>query len=244
MDVDDSVRNQLFCAIQEQNTEIAKLLLDRGIDFRVRYTGKQMKNMDAMAFALEWGATEIVELLQDRHWIADHPKGERNLVKEFWEAMRSGAAAVKALLDEDPSRIHLTTPFGTLLHDAERLADLETVKLLLERGVDIDRKSEGYCGTSALYDAARSGRLDVVRCLLDHGARMDTSSELVNPLFAAISYDHPKIARLLIDRGIDYRVKYKKGPRDALAFAKYWEAKEVIKLLKEKMKSDGTEKDK
>ena len=63
MDVSDPVRNPLFGAIQEGNDDIAKLLIDNGIDIHVKYTGGSMKNMDALAFAHEYGRKEIINLL-------------------------------------------------------------------------------------------------------------------------------------------------------------------------------------
>lgn len=63
MDVSDPVGNPLFGAIQEGNDDIAKLLIDNGIDIHVKYTGGSMKNMDALAFAREYGRKEIINLL-------------------------------------------------------------------------------------------------------------------------------------------------------------------------------------
>jgi uncharacterized protein len=36
-------------------TDIVKLPIDSGIDTMVKYTGENMKNMDALAFAGEYG---------------------------------------------------------------------------------------------------------------------------------------------------------------------------------------------
>lgn len=66
LDVSGPEQNPLFGAIYGGHTEIAKLLIDSGIDTTVRYTGEQMKDMDARAFAKEWGRTDIVRLL-DAH---------------------------------------------------------------------------------------------------------------------------------------------------------------------------------
>lgn len=68
LDVSESVRNPLLAAIvggiSESHTAVAKLLIDSGIDTTVRYTGENMKNMDALAFAKEWGRSDIVKLLE------------------------------------------------------------------------------------------------------------------------------------------------------------------------------------
>lgn len=64
LDTSEPERNPLFGAIYSGHTEIAKLLIDSGIDISVKYTGQFMKDMDAMAFAREWGRTDIMELLE------------------------------------------------------------------------------------------------------------------------------------------------------------------------------------
>jgi len=68
LDVEDSVRNPLFAAIvggaSESHTEVAKVLINSGIDTSVRYPN--LRNMDAMEFAAEWGRDDIVALLRQQ----------------------------------------------------------------------------------------------------------------------------------------------------------------------------------
>jgi uncharacterized protein len=63
LDVSEPERNPLFSAIYGDQPEIAKALIDAGIDTSVRYTGESMKDMDALAFAHERGRSEIEKLL-------------------------------------------------------------------------------------------------------------------------------------------------------------------------------------
>lgn len=64
LDTTEPDRNPLFGAIYGGHTQVAKLLIDSGIDTSVRYSGANMKHMDALAFAKEWGRSDIVELLE------------------------------------------------------------------------------------------------------------------------------------------------------------------------------------
>lgn len=64
LDTSDSVHNPLFAAIYGGHTDVARLLIDSGIDIGCSYTGQYMHNMDAVAFAEEWGRSDIVELLK------------------------------------------------------------------------------------------------------------------------------------------------------------------------------------
>jgi len=53
IDTTDSVRNPLFAAIIGRSPDSVTLLLDRGMDTSVAYDSPRMKQMDAVAFALE-----------------------------------------------------------------------------------------------------------------------------------------------------------------------------------------------
>jgi ankyrin repeat protein len=64
MDVSEPERNPLFVAIIENDIETGRLLIERGIDTKVSYSGDLMDNMDALAFAKERGAQEFVDLLK------------------------------------------------------------------------------------------------------------------------------------------------------------------------------------
>ena len=63
LSVDEPERNPLFAAIHGGHTAVAKLLIDRGIDTTIKYTGDSMKEMDALAYAREWGRKDIAALL-------------------------------------------------------------------------------------------------------------------------------------------------------------------------------------
>lgn len=63
LDVSEPERNPLFGAIYGGHTAVARLLIDSGIDTAVKYTGPNMKGMDALAFAREWGRTDIATMI-------------------------------------------------------------------------------------------------------------------------------------------------------------------------------------
>ena len=64
LDVSDPNRNPLFSAIYGGHIDIVKYLVENGIDITVKYKGDTMKDMDAYAFAIERGQTEIAEYLK------------------------------------------------------------------------------------------------------------------------------------------------------------------------------------
>jgi ankyrin repeat protein len=63
LDTSKPNRNPLFGAILGGNVEVAKLLIERGINKEICYSSDSMHNMNALAFAKERGASEFVALL-------------------------------------------------------------------------------------------------------------------------------------------------------------------------------------
>ena len=64
IDTSEPDRNPLFAAIYDGHFEIVKLLVENNIDISIKYSGENMKDMDAFAFAIERGQTEIAEYLK------------------------------------------------------------------------------------------------------------------------------------------------------------------------------------
>lgn len=62
-DTSEPERNPLFAAIYGGHLEVVKFLIGAGIDPFVSYSGKVVKNMDALAFARERGQKEIANYL-------------------------------------------------------------------------------------------------------------------------------------------------------------------------------------
>jgi len=75
LDVSAPERNPLFSAIYGGHINVVRFLLASGIDARVRYDSPSMSNMDALAFAIERGQSEIAALLRNR---AGDPSKSRN----------------------------------------------------------------------------------------------------------------------------------------------------------------------
>ncbi|MCB2355747.1 ankyrin repeat domain-containing protein [Clostridium estertheticum] len=68
IDTSEPERNILFAAIQGGHLDIVKLLMKKGIDTTIKYTGDNMTNMDAIAFAKEQGQEEIFEFIRNNQF--------------------------------------------------------------------------------------------------------------------------------------------------------------------------------
>jgi uncharacterized protein len=66
LDTSEPERNPLFSAIFGGHLDVVKLLVSHGVDPLVKYSGENMKGMDAIAFARERGQSEIATFLGQR----------------------------------------------------------------------------------------------------------------------------------------------------------------------------------
>lgn len=64
MEVDRSERNPLFAAIDGRHTEVAKVLIEAGINTKIGYKDSSGKARDALSYAREWGSSEIAAMLE------------------------------------------------------------------------------------------------------------------------------------------------------------------------------------
>jgi ankyrin repeat protein len=92
---------------------------------------------------------------------------------------------------------------------AARVGDVESAKLLLEAGADInDTRPEG---ASALVVAAHGNQLEMVKFLLDRGAQVDHAGAGYTALLAAVLRGNPEMVDALIAKGADVNRKLEKG---------------------------------
>jgi len=95
---------------------------------------------------------------------------------------------------------------------AAQRGDVETVRLLLEKGADINYKHPMVLGHTPMTIAAAWGHTGVVSLLLDHGASADQQSEDgVSALQCAASTDKSEMVKLLLDRMADVNHRDKSG---------------------------------
>jgi uncharacterized protein len=156
------------------------------------------------------------------------------LIKSIRTAIKDGdLARFSALIDAHPEALRISTVFGTWMHVAATHGELKIVAEMVKRGMDVNATG-GVAGATALHSAVRHKQHEIVKYLLDIGADMDVSEPHRNPLFAAISENDLEAARLLIEHGIDPKVRYtgdSMKDMDALAFAKERGALDFVKFL-------------
>ncbi|SNZ14022.1 Ankyrin repeat [Terribacillus aidingensis] len=144
---------------------------------------------------------------------------------------------VKQLIGDDNENLNTMTSFGTWLHIAAKKGQLEIVKYLVSKGIDINAKG-GTFDASALNLAAGAGHLEIVKYLIENGAELDVSLAKRNPLFGAINGGHKETAEYLIEKGIDISIRYS-GENiknmDAYEYARQFGQTEIADYIKRKL---------
>ncbi len=109
-----------------------------------------------------------------------------------------------------PDRASLTKELLEAVHEGT----VEIVKMLIERGADINGKNAG--GVTPLMLATMRGDKELVSLLIDKGADVNAkSSSNWTALFIAASHGYTEIAKMLLDKGIDVNIKDRDWGRTA-----------------------------
>lgn len=162
--------------------------------------------------------------------------------KAIRKAIKGGDLAIVAqLLGDNKERLEFISAFGPWLHVAARSGHLDIVKWLVSKGADIDAVG-GISNARALDEATSGGHLPIVEYLVNQGAKIDTTDPVRNPLFSAIVCGRTEIAKLLIEKGIDTKVRYtgeNMKNMDALEFSRQWGRLDICKLIEDANKMAG-----
>ena len=121
---------------------------------------------------------------------------------------RYGHTNIVALLSQHQADINAKTRYGaSALTLAAKGGHVQTVKLLLDSGVDLNCVGDG-CEFSPLMVAAQHGHDTVLRVLLDRGGDVNfyTPSTGLTPLMTAALNGHMTTAQIIIERGGDPNV--------------------------------------
>ncbi|KAI9760710.1 MAG: hypothetical protein M1840_002218 [Geoglossum simile] len=93
---------------------------------------------------------------------------------------------------------------------AARSGDREVVRLLIEKGADIE--AEASDGGTVLYETAKRGAVEMVALLLEKSANANAKTNYGRtPLLDAAAAGHAVVARLLLGNGADASVKEFEG---------------------------------
>lgn len=92
----------------------------------------------------------------------------------------------------------------TMLQQAIETSDVDAVRFLTERGVDVNECGKGTL--PPLHMAAQHGNAEIVRLLLRSGAEVDKDcgfEDGMTPLREAVKWGHLDVCKVLIQYGAD-----------------------------------------
>jgi len=126
------------------------------------------------------------------------------------EPAESGPALEQAAELEDETRGRVPLEDEKKLHEAVTAGDIEAVKALIARGVDINAKNQ--FAWTPLYDAVRTDQVEVARLLVAKGARVDAMDQYGGTaLFVAAWRGRVDTAQVLIAAGAKVDARNKRG---------------------------------
>ena len=159
-------RTALHVAALNNNTEFAKLLLERGAEIDVRDESNKTP-LHAAAFN---NSTEAAKLLLERGAKIE-AKDVSNNTPLHHAAFKNSTEAVKLLLERGAEIDARDVSNNTPLHAAAKNNSTEAVKLLLERGTEIDARD--VSNNTPFHAAAQNNSTEAAKLLLECGAEID-----------------------------------------------------------------------
>lgn len=157
----------IFHAAIERHAKVVRYLIESGADLAAH-------NGSVLHYASEVpGNKEIVALLITFGALDAHVRPVDDLSRQFLASLFLGDdARVRSMLDLHPQLAIVVDGHGDYpIHHAARIGDTGIVRLLIERGADVNAANER--GHTVLYCAGGHGHLDTVRLLLENGADLN-----------------------------------------------------------------------
>lgn len=195
--------------------EVARLLIANGVgkhhELPIKGNGER-------------GETSLHEAAAPGHWGADDSprnQGKREVARMLIEdgavydicaaAALNDTDRLEALMISDLNAARLIGVYGmTPLHWASRAGSLECVKLLLDRGADVDTRNDAR--RTPLQLASERGKAGAIRLLAGAGAELDTQDRKGRtPLHRATYEGHAEAAEALLAAGADSNMLNKNG---------------------------------
>ena len=140
---------------------------------------------------------------------------EENVIKEYLEVCkRRDSEEFKNLLFREKEIFVKQFDMNYGLHRAVKNESLRFVKLMLDLGVNVNKKERNF-GATAFLLACAKGNLPIAEVLLENGADINAivnyQSLKKNPLHYAVFHQNAAIAKLLLGMAAKLKLEIRKG---------------------------------
>lgn len=203
----------LMRAARMGNTEAVRLLLNHGAAVNVR---EDARGQTALMWAVTQRHPNVVQMLID---------GGADLEARSTVWRQFVLTCCQANNGDGTGSVWIDRGGFTPLLFAARLGDLDSVRLLLAAGANVNVAAPD--GTTALVVAAHSGHAALATVLLDNGADPNAAGSGYTALHAAVLRDDLTLAKALLAHGANPNARLmngtpaRRGSRD-YAFDKRW----------------------
>ena len=196
----------LFTAIGSDNAVMVRLMVEAGADVNA---AEGFGGNTPLHEAVENGNAEIVQILVDAG--ADiEAEGFMGRTPLGLAAEEGATEIMQILLGQGADN---GTPEGEdkqspaigseALFTAIKKGDVETVRLLVEAGADVNA-AEGFGGNTPLHEAVEEGNAEIVQILVDAGADIEAEGFMgQTPLGLAAEEGATEIMQILLGQGAD-----------------------------------------
>ncbi|KAF1830282.1 ankyrin [Decorospora gaudefroyi] len=156
----------VFEALAAADPNVINIRVGHGHE-RPLYEAVRRRQPDVVATLLELGADPLHPVGPGGRTLASH----RSSLMSF-AAMNEGPRTTAMLLERG-------TPIaGTAaLHSAASFGQLDTMRLLMQHGADLEEVVPGWSGWTPMHFAAWRGKVDAMKLLEQHGARKDSKDK-------------------------------------------------------------------
>ncbi len=184
--------------------DIVRLLIENGAGVDAKDTS--MGGMTALMYASFSGRTDIARLLiekgADVNAKADKYEQSDQLDQTLAKLKKSGDPKITRLVKSLEKTVNGIQRFNrTALMSASNKGHTDIVRLLIEKGANINAKDDRY-GRTALMSASYKGHADTIRILLNKGADVNVKDKNgKTALEHASSNGHTDIVSLLKEKG-------------------------------------------
>jgi RNA polymerase sigma factor (sigma-70 family) len=212
----------LHFAIARSQTEIARLLIEKGANLQA----KTIFEVTPLCMALQTDNREIVNLLSDRQIPHDL---SALLLTEQWLSAERAIAKRPNLIVENSLLLHYTIIQGLF----------SATSWLIEHGADLEVRNISQLNDyvvelTPLHLAIKQNQIQIAEFLLKSGANVNakTKGELeITALHGAVARGNTDLVRLLLQYDADSNIRDNIGIGTALDWAKNFQQDTLIELL-------------